>query len=198
MNIRSDSPFFGIGEQELGDLLMEAEFRTVEELAEVWTRAYNRDVNETQMKRFLRRARMEREMREMEDDAGMADRLSARLKDGKARDGVIEVARQKLLEEAVEKGDQKLMLELYRATNEERARAQEVEVKQRCAAVAEEKARIGWRKLELEQAKSVMRLLPAIRAALMEGAARVGERGANVGELLLAVGGRLLGEGNGT
>jgi hypothetical protein len=192
MKIRSDSPFFGIGEEEIKALLMESEFRTWENLAEVWENDRGREVTTPQMKRFVRRLRLERDLREMEDNEGMAGRLAGRAKDGKERDGVIEATRQKLFEEALENGDQKLLLELYRSANEERARAQHAEVEQRRAAVAEEKAKIGWRKLELDQAKSALKLLPAIREALMDGTVSDGERVARMREVLMVGGGKLL------
>ena len=104
------------------------------------------------------------------------EKLASRATDGKSRDGVIEAARAKLFEDAMMKGNHELLLELYRAANEERAREREVAVAQRKAAVAEENAKIGWRRLELDRARAAMKLLPRLRAILVEGNGPAEER----------------------
>jgi hypothetical protein len=60
------------------------------------------------------------------------------------------------------------------------------------AAVAEENAKIGWRRLELQQAKSALALLPKVTAILMEVNGSAEERLARMREALLEGGGRLL------
>jgi hypothetical protein len=58
--------------------------------------------------------------------------------------------------------------------------------------LAKENAKLGWRKLELQQARSALRLLPAIRAVLMDGEMAAEERLGKVRELLMGGGGKLL------
>jgi hypothetical protein len=58
--------------------------------------------------------------------------------------------------------------------------------------VAEENAKLGWRKLELQQARSALRLLPAIRAILMDGETAAEERVARARAFLMADAGKLL------
>ena len=58
--------------------------------------------------------------------------------------------------------------------------------------VAEKNAKLGWRKLELQEARSALRLLPAIRAILMDGEMAAEERVARAREALMAGGGKLL------
>jgi hypothetical protein len=82
---------------------------------------------------------------------------------------MIEAARQKLFEEALAKGDQALLLELYKAANEERAREREVVVEQRKAAVAEENAKIGW--MRVAGGRKVLQAAVASSEAVIEAGA---------------------------
>jgi len=145
-----------------------------------------------QVKRFLRRLRYEQAIRHTEGPPDDLSHFAAAAADGKAWDGMIEAAKQTLFEEAMAEGNKELLLELYRAVNEERARERELEVAQRKAAVAEENAKIGWRRLELEQTKSALRLLPRVQEALTEGEVSAEERLARIREIMMIGGAKLL------
>jgi hypothetical protein len=58
--------------------------------------------------------------------------------------------------------------------------------------VAEENAKLGWRKLEFQEARSALRLLPAILAVVNGEEGTAEERLGRVRELLMAGGGKLL------
>jgi hypothetical protein len=148
MKIRKDSPFFGMTEEDMDLLLEEAENNTADRVADWWVVQSGKEVATEQMRRFLVRLRRHRMLfagtEEEEGSGEELEKFAGRAADGKMRDGLIEAARQRLFEEALEKGDSAALLELYKAANEERAREREVEVERRKAAVAEENARIGW------------------------------------------------------
>jgi hypothetical protein len=166
MKIRKDSPFFGITEDDIDFLIDDARCMSVEDVADKWTHNNpGKDVTTEQMRRFLVRVRRHRLLfsPEVEDAAEALSEYAGHAAEGKARDGVIEAARQRLFEEALEKGDSAALLELYKSANEERAREREVEVERRKAAVAEENAKIGWR------AEAALRLWPRLREVLEEG-----------------------------
>ena len=74
---------------------------------------------------------------------------------------------------------------------EEKAREHELAMRERAMKVAEENAKLGWRKLELQQARSALRLLPAILEVVTGGDGTAEERLAKVREML-TVGGRKL------
>jgi hypothetical protein len=58
--------------------------------------------------------------------------------------------------------------------------------------VAEKNAKLGWRKLELQQARSALRLLPPILQVVTGSDGSAEERLEKVRELLTARGGQLL------
>ena len=147
MRIREDSPFFGITEEQKELFLEEADELSYLRVAELWEMRSGRKTSEGQVKRFLQRLRYERAVRETDDSNEDLSAFAKKATDGKARDGLIEAARQKLFEEALASGNHAMLLELYRAANEERAREREVAVAQRKARAVEEHAKIGWMKV---------------------------------------------------
>ena len=148
MRIRKDSPFHGITDLQKEQMLDSFEKgESYDDIAESWEQRSKIETTGEQVRRFLQRVRYERAVRETDDSMEELGVFAERATDGKARDGLIEAARQKLFEEALAKGDQTLLLELYRAANDERAREREMEVARRKAAVAEENAMIGWAKI---------------------------------------------------
>jgi hypothetical protein len=184
----------------------------------MWENKTGKETFGEQVRRFVERVRYERAVRETDDSMEDLTAFAERATDGKARDGLIEAARQKLFEDALAAGDRTLLLELYRAANEERAREREVEVQRRKAAVAEENARIGWvralgevngkRKFlaaEVTASKAVnasaeggeQSLLPALREMLMDATKQPEERLAAVLKYISSDDGKLLPKGGG-
>jgi hypothetical protein len=197
MRIREDSPFHGITEAEKAGMLVAAEYDdSHDDIAETWENKTGRETTGGQVKRFLRRLRYERAIRDTDNSTDDMAEFANLAADGKTRDGLIEVSRRALFEEALAEGNKELLLELYKAVNEERARERELAVAQRKAAVAEENAKIGWRRLELDQAKSALRLLPKVQQALTEGEGSAEERLTRIREILMVGGAKLLAEGN--
>jgi hypothetical protein len=146
MRIRKDSPFYGITAEEMEDMFQEAENgRTHDQLAEFWEQEKGVGTDTEQVTRFLARVRHERSLRMSYDSVDAVAEFAEEAASGKARDGLIEAARQRLFEEALANGDKDLLLELYRAANEERARERELAVSQRKAAVAEARLQLQER-----------------------------------------------------
>ena len=216
MRIREDSPFYGITEEQKELFLEEADELSYLRIAELWEMRTGKHTTEGQVKRFLSKLRYERAIRDTDDSPEDLGAFAQRAVDGKARDGLIEAARQKLFEEALANGNQALLLELYKAANEERAREREVAVAQRRAAVAEENAMIGWSKVPggrppmkrltkaVVASSSVIdgggeRLLdaPKLRALLADGSKQPEERIAAALACLEGSGGKLLTDGSG-
>lgn len=171
MRIREDSPFYGITEEQKEMFLDEAEQLSHMRIAELWEMRSGKTTSEGQVKRFLQRLRYERAIRDTDDSPEDLGAFAGRAKDGKARDGLIEAARQKLFEQALANGNSEMLLELYRAANDERAREREVAVAQKKAAVAEENARIALLRLDARGLGGERRVLKAdvtSSAALVE------------------------------
>src|SRR4051794_9684781 len=120
MKIRKDSPFFGITEMQIDFLIESANHSSVEDVAEEWQQETGKEVATEQMRRFLKRAQRHRLLfsPEVEEAGEELSEYAERATNGKVRDGIIEAARQRLFEEALEKGDSQALLELYRAANE--------------------------------------------------------------------------------
>lgn len=217
MRIREDSPFYGISEEQKEQFMAEAEQLTHMRIAELWEMRSGKPTTEGQVKRFLQRLRYERAVRETDDSSEDWATFAKRAKDGKARDGLIEAARQKLFEEALANGDNTLLLELYKSANEERAREREVLVSQRKARAAEERLRIGWMNVAggreflnaaMVSAQPVIdsggaedaKLLPRLREALTDSSKKVEDRLAAALEVVQTAGasghGALLGDGS--
>ena len=199
MRIREDSPFHRITELEKEQMLDSAEMgESHDDIAEEWEQKTGIETTGVQVKRFLRRLRYERAIRETDSGEEELAPFAENASSGKVRDGLIEASRRTLFEQALADGNKELLLELYRAVNEERARERELEVEKRKAAVAEENAKIGWRRLEWDRTKSAVRLLPKVQQLLMEGAGSPEEQLARIREVLMVGGGKLLSEGDET
>jgi hypothetical protein len=65
-------------------------------------------------------------------------------------------------------------------------------MRERAMKVAEENAKLGWRKLELQEARSALRLLPRILEVVTGGDGTAEGRLTQVRELLMSGGAKLL------
>ena len=170
MKFRSDSPFVGLSDQQLGKILEYSELMELEELLnelENWEPPVS--CSEPALRRLLGRLRTENFLREAEESAEVLERFAERAKDGRAREGALEAARQKLYEMAMEAGDLKTVAGVFRELREEHE-------KDRALKVTEENAKLGWRKLEWEKAESAVRLLPKLRELLADPSASAEEK----------------------
>lgn len=144
--------------------------------------------------RFLRKRkelRLAGERQEMNETAQAA----AREVDRRAfRKGTLAMLQQRIYDEAAVTGSLEEAKEAYQFLAQEEVREAELELETRKAAVAEENARVARRKLELEEARSALALLPRLREILMREGAVEGELLREARACLLGQGGKLLAE----
>ena len=198
MKVRCDSAFLKLTEEDKDQILAWAEEgATLSDMADWMEPEFNIETTTSSLQRFISRLRRERLVEEAQAAEGSLGELAELGKDSKSREAALEAARQKLCDVAVESKDRGELMELMRTFGEEKAREHELAMRERAVKVAEENAKLGWRKLELQQARSALRLLPAIRAILMEGEVPAEVRVARARDMLTAGGGKLLLEGGG-
>lgn len=170
MKFRSDSPFARLTKEQLQQILELSELMTVGELIEEiekWDPPVG--CSEPALERLLKRLRTEKFLHESEESDEVLERFAERARDGRAREGALEAARQKLYEMAMEAGDLKTVAGIFRELREEHE-------KDRALKVTEENAKLGWRKLEWQKAESPVRLLPKLRELLTDSSASAEEK----------------------
>lgn len=162
MKFRSDSPFAGLSAQQLAKILEYSELMELEELLdelEKWEPPVS--CSEPALRRLLGRLRTENFLHEAEESDEVLGKFAERAKDGRAREGALEAARQKLYEMAMDSEDLTMVSKIFRELREEHE-------KDRALKVTEENAKLGWRKLEWQKAESAVRLLPKLRELLSD------------------------------
>ena len=195
MKIRSDSAFAKLSDEDKDFLLGMADGMSLDDLADRVEIEFGIATTSSSLQRFLARLRREVAI----DEARAAEEGMAQLaelgKKATSREAALELARQKLVDVAANaKGaESEKLVGLVKSLGEEKAREHELAMRERAMKVAEENAKLGWRKLELQEARSALRLLPAIRAILMDGEMAAEDRVARAREMLLTGGGKLLG-----
>ena len=162
MKIRSDSPFAKLTEEQQELILDMAERMKLADLADHVEAMFetNGGVTEAALKRFLRRMRMEQALKESEEAEDVMQELAQRGKDSRAREAALAAARQKMCSLAANCEDRGELGAMIKALSEEKAREHEALMRERQIAVAEEQAKLAWRKLEVEMARAQLKLLP--------------------------------------
>jgi hypothetical protein len=152
------------------------------------------ETSSSSLQRLLARLRREVMIEEAKAAEEGMSQLAELGKKGASREATLELARQKLVDVAANaKGEESAKLfEVMKTFGEEKAREHELAMRERAMKVAEENAKLGWRKLELQQARSALRLLPAILQVVTGSDGTAEERLAKVRELLMSGGGKLL------
>jgi hypothetical protein len=198
MKIRSDSPFAKLTEEDKKWILDFSECMTIEEMLDHMEVEHKIETSRSAMQRFLARLRTERLVQDAKDKNSDLEDLAEAGRNSTSRDAALELARQKLVDVAANAngGEHEKLVEVVKSLSEEKAREHESAMRERAMKVAEENAKLGWRKLELQQARSALRLLPTIRAILLEGEMGAEERVARAREFLMRDGGKLLLEKN--
>jgi hypothetical protein len=85
-------------------------------------------------------------------------------------------------------------METFESLKAEKAQERALELEERKVKVAEENAKLGWRKLECENARSGLKLLPKVRELLSDGTRSFEERVGMALDCLGAEGAKLLAE----
>jgi hypothetical protein len=169
-----------------------SECMTLEEVVDHLLVEHEIETSSSAVHRFLQRLKTERLVQDAKDKNSDLEELAEAGKNSASREAALELARQKLVEVAEKSADAEKLTEVVKTLSEEKAREHELAMRERAMKVAEENAKLGWRKLELQQARSALRLLPAIRAILMDGETAAEERVARARAFLMADAGKLL------
>lgn len=189
MKIRSDSPFAELtdGDQQL--VLDMAEMGTIQDVVDHMERNHPTvSFSVPALKRFVRRLREENLREEVEDADDAMEGLAKASKSGRTRDGVLEAMRRKIYAEALEAKDSVKAMMVFNMMKQEQEKDRSLALEERRMALEEENAKQEWRRQELEDARSALRLLPAINAILMEGEMGAEERVAKMRECLASGG----------
>jgi hypothetical protein len=73
-----------------------------------------------------------------------------------------------MFESAFQTNNREMLMEMFRELNEEKAEDRAQALEERKVKVAEENAKLGWRKLECENARAGLKVLPKIHAILTD------------------------------
>jgi len=144
------------------------------------------------LKRFIPRLKEEALLTDLEESADTMEKLAAKAKESKTREGTIEAARQRLFGNAMDTNDLASLQQFFKMMVEEKKQEEMLAIEDRKAKAAEENAKIGWRKLEMQGAQSALKLLPQVRDALMDASVSAEERIARALKCLMEGGGKLL------
>src|SRR5687768_13996943 len=182
MNVRSNCAFAKLDEEDKDILLSEAEGVSLDDLVEFVAFEFEIETTRSSLHRYLKRLRKENLVKDAKaEDESLAE-LAELGKTSKSREAALELARRKLVDVAEATSEPEKLEGLVKTLSEEKAREHELAMRERAMKVAEENAKLGWRKLELQEARSALRLLPAIRAILMDGEMGAEERVAKMRE----------------
>jgi len=128
------------------------------------------------MRKFIKRLEKEQRLECMEEDAELVETMAKRGANSDVREATLATMRQRMFEAAFESNNRELLMETFGALNEEKDKERAAALEERRVKVQEEAAKIAWRKLESENARSGLKALPRIRELLMDTAKGLEER----------------------
>jgi hypothetical protein len=193
MKLRSDSMFAALSEVEQIMILDVAEIGTIQHVIDHMTKQHPElDYSIPALKRFIRRLREENLREEVEEADEAMESLAKVGKSGRTRDGVLEAMRRKIYGEALEAKDSMQAMMVFNMMKQEQEKDRSLALEERRMALEEENAKQEWKRKELEDARSALRLLPRIAEILMESEGTAEERLARAREVLGPGGAKLL------
>lgn len=188
MKVRSDSPFAKLTEDQRKNLLVLSRSMSLMDLCKVVEGAPEPiRCSVAAMRKFIRRLEQENLLEEAEEDADMVADFAKRGQDPAVRDATLGAMQQRMFENAFETNNRELMMEMFQAMQDSRAREQDRAIEDRKVKVLEENAKLGWRKLELENARAGLKLLPKAREILMDASLSAEQRVAGALQALMQV-----------
>jgi hypothetical protein len=195
MKMRNDSPFAALSEVEQIMVLDVAEMGTIQHVVEhMETNHPELNFSVPALKRFVRRLREENLRAEAEESDEAMESFAKAGKSGRARDGVMEAMRRKIYAEALEAKDGAMAMMVFKMMKEEQKEDRSLTLEERRMALEEESAKQEWRRKELEDARSALKLLPKLAEILIGGDGTAEERLVRARELMATGGARLLKE----
>jgi hypothetical protein len=193
MKIRSDSPFAALSEVEQMMILDVAEIGTIQQVLDHMLHNHpTLDYSIPALKRFIRRLREENLREEVEEADDAMEGLAKAAKSGRTRDGVLEAMRRKIYAEALEAKDSMQAMMVFNMMKAEQEKDRSLALEERRTALEEENSKQEWKRKELEDARSALKLLPRIAEILMGAEGTDAERVAEAREVLGAGGAKLL------
>lgn len=197
MKMRSDSPFADLTEVEQAMILEASEDCTMDALVgEVERMRPTLNFSIPALRRFVRRLKEEALREDVEDANESMEEFAKAGQSGRARDGVVEAMRRKLYAGALDASDTAKAMEVFKVMKQEQKEDRTLALEERRMALEEENARQEWKRQELEDARSALKLLPRLAQVLISAEGTSDERLARARDLLGAGGGQLLVERN--
>jgi len=193
MKMRSDSPFADLTNEEQMIVLEASETCTMDMLVgEVERLRPGLGFSIPALRRFVQRLKEEGLREDVEDSDESMEQFAKAGRSGRARDGVVEAMRRKLYAGALEANDTAKAMEVFKIMKQEQKEDRTMALEERRMALEEENAKQEWKRQELENARSALRLLPTILQIVTTNDGTADERLAKVRELLTVGGGKLL------
>jgi hypothetical protein len=169
MKIRNDSPFAKLTKEQGEKLLELSKTMSMESLVKVVEGAPEPiHCSIPAMRRYLKRIEQEQLIEDAQESEETVAILAKSGQNPGVRDAALAAMRQRMFESAFQTNNREMLMEMFRELNEEKAEDRAQALEERKVKVAEENAKLGWRKLECENARSGLKVLPKIRAILTD------------------------------
>jgi len=186
MKFRKHSAFAKLTDDQCEKLLAASKCMTLEQLVDIVKGAPEPiHCSLGAMRKFLKRLEKEEQLELAEENAEIVEDLSKRANTPALRDATLQAMRERTFEVAFESNNRELLMEIYESLIAEKKEERAMELEERKVKVAEENAKIGWRKLEYEQARAGLKALPRIRELLMDSSRSTEDRVAGSLQLLM-------------
>jgi hypothetical protein len=148
------------------------------------------------MSRFLKRAAEDKALREGQASDEAIEEFAKRGEmQGKVREAVMAAMRDRMFKQVIESNNGDRLVETFAAMSAEKEKERLYALEERKVKVAEENAKLGWRKLESENARSGVKLLPKVQELLMDANRSFEERVKCALEVMQVEGAKLLSSG---
>jgi hypothetical protein len=169
MKIRKDSPFSTLTSEQGERLLELSKTVSMENLVKIMEKLPEPiHCSIPAMRKYLRRVAQEQLLEIAEDSEETLTILAKKGENPEVREATLAAMRLRMFENAFEANNRELLVEMFHELNEEKARERAETLEERKVKVSEENAKLGWRKLECENARAGLKLLPKIRAILTD------------------------------
>jgi len=196
MKLRSDSPFAKLTEDQCDTIVAASSYSSILELLAMVTRPpLSLSCSLGALSRFLRRAKEDKQLRESEASQETVEAFANRGEGRKVREATMSAVRDRMFEAAVDPNIRDQLPEVFAALNDEQSKAKMIEIEERKVMVAEDNVRLGWRKLECENARAGLKVLPRLREVLTDTTKNANDRVALALECLGTAGMPLLAAG---
>src|SRR5688572_28451299 len=170
MKMRSDSPFAKLTEEQCDMLVDLSETMTLDLLIKTLEKAPEPiHCSVGALSRFLKRVAEDRALREGQASDEAVEEFAKRGEmQGKVREAVMAAMRDRMFKQVIESNNGDRLEKTFEAMSAENEKERLYALEERKVKVAEENAKLGWRKLESENARWGVKLLPNALELLMD------------------------------